>query len=57
MSDIDDGDYDRERHALFQVGLLPRNKVEARAVMALMAELYPIVERSRDERGEESEAD
>ena len=44
------GTSNRERLALYLCGLLPQEGDEAKAVIALMADLQPTLQKSRDEQ-------
>lgn len=42
--------YDRERLALYLAGLLPDNTAEAKAVLKLVGQLLPTLQKSREEQ-------
>lgn len=47
MAVLIDGEYDRERLALYVAGLLPDDQDEAQAVLDLTGRLLPILRESR----------
>jgi hypothetical protein len=50
-----EGEYERERLALYLTGLLPSDVAEARAVLELCGQILPILAESRAEREQERE--
>lgn len=52
MAVLVDGNYDRERLALYLAGLLPDDQDEAQAVLDLTGRLLPVLRESRANRAQ-----